>query len=472
MPSLRPLARNYRQVSFWMDSLGEEIVPRASLSGDHSADVAIVGAGYTGLWTAYYLAQLAPGARIVILESEVAGFGASGRNGGWCSARFAASDARLARDHGADAMHAMVEAMQETVDEVGRVAADEGIDCDFRKAGTVTGARSPAQVGTLRSELAEARRLGVPEADLRWCEADEITEMFGASELLGGLFTPHCASIHPARLCRGLADVVEHRGAELHEQSPVLSIAAAGDGTHSITTPSGRLRAKAVVIATEGYTPELEGHGREVVPLYSLMVATEPLGEERLSRIGSALQAGATFNDARHLIIYGQVTKDGRLAFGGRGAPYHFSSRVRDRFEHNGQVHAAIEKTIAELFPALGPLAITHRWGGPIGIHRDWFPSVSFDRRSGIASAGGYVGDGVATTNLAGRTLADLILGRESELVSLPWVGHKSPPWEHEPLRYLGVNAGLRVMQAADSLEKRSGRPSRLARMLAPLIGD
>lgn len=464
-------ARGYHALSFWMDSLDSGVTPRASLGGDLTVDVAIVGAGYTGLWTAYYLSLLAPFMKIALLEREVAGYGASGRNGGWCSALFAASHARLARESGLEAMHAMRLAMNDTVDEVGRVALAEGIDCHFRKRGTLVAARSKAQVQTLLGELAEARELGIGEEDLRWHEGGEASRLIGASEVRGALYTPHCAAIHPARLARGLATCLEKKGVEIYEQTEALDVISGNRARPIVVTPFGRVSADAVVIATEGYTCELAGHRRDVVPVYSLMIATEPLGANQLSSLGSAVADGTTFSDGRHLIIYGQVTADGRLAFGGRGAPYHFGSRTSPRYDTDASVHASLAATIAELFPALGEVHVTHRWGGPIGVHRDWFPSVAYDSHSGIASAGGYVGDGVGTTNLAGRTLADLILGRSSELTSLPWVGHKSRPWEPEPLRWLGVNAGLALMQVADAQEARSGRPSRLAGAFSRFLG-
>jgi glycine/D-amino acid oxidase-like deaminating enzyme len=223
------------------------------------------------------------------------------------------------------------------------------------------------------------------------------------------------------------------------------------------------------VLATEGYTARLPGRERDLVPLYSLMVATEPLGDDMAAQVGA--RDGLTFTDGRHLLVYGQVTADGRLAFGGRGAPYHFASQIRPGYDRVPRVHAALGAALAELFPALGEVAVTHRWGGPLGVHRDWYPSVRFDRSSGIAFAGGYVGDGVATTNLAGRTLADLVLGEESDITSLCWVGHRSPRWEPEPLRYAGINAGLLAMSAADRAEARTGRPSRLAGRLERITG-
>ncbi len=214
----------------------------------------------------------------------------------------------------------------------------------------------------------------------------------------------------------------------------------------------------------------MPGEKRTLVPVYSLMVATEPLGDAFWDRAG--LEARATFTDYRHMIIYGQRTADGRIAFGGRGAPYHFGSNVRPSFDSTPAVHALLRQTLVDLFPALDESRFTHAWGGPLGIPRDWHSSVGFDPRLGLAWAGGYVGDGVATTNLAGRTLADLITGSDSDLTHLPWVNHRSRPWEPEPLRWLGVNAGLWTMKLADRTEERKGHPSRLARQMERLLGQ
>jgi glycine/D-amino acid oxidase-like deaminating enzyme len=200
------------------------------------------------------------------------------------------------------------------------------------------------------------------------------------------------------------------------------------------------------------------------------MVATEPLGDDFWTSAG--LENRATFADHRHMIIYGQRTADGRIAFGGRGAPYHYGSSVRGSFDAEPAVHALLRRTLTELFPGLEGARFTHAWGGPLGIPRDWHSSVAFDRGSGLAWAGGYVGDGVATTNLAGRTLADLITGADTPLTGLPWVGHRSPRWEPEPLRWLGVNAGLWTMRLADRSEARRGRPSRVAGAVGRLLGQ
>jgi glycine/D-amino acid oxidase-like deaminating enzyme len=216
----------------------------------------------------------------------------------------------------------------------------------------------------------------------------------------------------------------------------------------TVTTDRGVVRADVVVRALEGYTAALPGHRRALAPVYSLMIATEPLGPQTWDRIGLARRE--TFSDERHLIIYGQRTADDRLAFGGRGAPYHFGSRVKPSYDRVPAVFEALRRTLTDMFGITPPIAC--RWGGPLGIPRDWSPSVGL--RDGLAWGGGYVGDGVAAANLAGRTLADLILDRETDLTALPWVGHRSRRWEPEPLRWLGINAGLQATALRDRLDR------------------
>jgi glycine/D-amino acid oxidase-like deaminating enzyme len=455
----------YRSLSFWHDTVPGTLTAGDPLPGDTEADVAIVGAGFTGLWTAYYLARHDPSLRIVVCEREIAGFGASGRNGGWCSALFPASLGKLARMASPEAAVAMQRAMHETVDEVGRVAAAEGIDCHWAKGGTVMLARSPAQLERAKAEITEAAEFGFGAEDLRLLSAAEAREMAGATEVLGGTFTPHCAAIHPARLVRGLLSVVRRAGVAVYERTPVQSIQPG-----RVVTAAGTVQARHVIRATEGYTAGLPGYRRTVAPVYSLMIATQALPASVWDQIGLADRQ--TFGDLRHLIIYGQRTADGRFAFGGRGAPYHLGSSVRAGYDQVPAVFAALRRTLAELFPVLGEVPVTHHWGGPIGIARDWCASVGLDKDTGVGWAGSYVGDGLSTTNLAGRTLADLITGTDSALTRLPWVGHKSPDWEPEPLRWLGLNAGLQVMGLADRREELTGRPSKAAEFMGRFLGE
>jgi glycine/D-amino acid oxidase-like deaminating enzyme len=454
----------YRKLSFWHDTVPGSLEPRDPLDGDRSADVAIAGAGFTGLWTAYYLKKAQPDLRVVVCEREIAGFGASGRNGGWCSALFPASLSKLDRMGGRDAAIAMYRAMQQTVDEVGAAVAAEGIDCHWAKGGTVQLARSAVQLERARAEIAEAREFGFGPEDLDLLDQDAATAIAAADGVLGGVYTPHCAAIHPSRLARGLAEAVRRHGVALHEATPVTRIEPG-----ALVTAAGTVRARHVIRATEGYTPQLPGEHRTVIPVYSLMIATEPLPDAVWERVG--LAARPTFGDLRHMIIYGQRTADGRFAFGGRGAPYHLGSSIRPAYDRVPAVHAALRRTLAELFPVLADFKVTHAWGGPLGIPRDWCASVGLDPATGLGWAGGYVGDGVATTNLAGRTLADLILGQDTPLTRLPWVGHRSPRWETEPLRWLGANAGLQLMSFADRQETRTGRPSRAADLFGRFLG-
>ena len=459
-----PGALAYRKLSFWHDTVPGSLEPQDPLDGDCDADVAIAGAGFTGLWTAYYLKKARPELRVVVCEREIAGFGASGRNGGWCSALFPASLSKLDRMGGRDAAIAMYRAMQQTVDEVGAAAAAEGIDCHWAKGGTVQLARSAVQLERARAEIAEAREFGFGPEDLDLLDRDAATAIAAADGVLGGVYTPHCAAIHPSRLARGLAEAVRRHGVALHESTPVTRIEPG-----ALVTAAGTVRARHVIRATEGYTSQLPGEHRTVMPVYSLMIATEPLPDAVWEHIG--LAARPTFGDLRHMIIYGQRTADGRFAFGGRGAPYHLGSSIRPAYDRVPAVHAALRRTLAELFPVLADFKVTHAWGGPLGIPRDWCASVGLDPATGLGWAGGYVGDGVATTNLAGRTLADLVLGQDTPLTRLPWVGHRSPRWETEPLRWLGANAGLQLMSFADRQESRTGRPSRAADLFGRFLG-
>jgi glycine/D-amino acid oxidase-like deaminating enzyme len=450
--------------SLWHSTAGDSFTPRPPLPGDIDVDVAIVGAGYTGLWTAYYLHSMDPSLRIAIVEREIAGFGASGRNGGWCSALFPPASSGIARRHSADAAVAMRRAMHEAIVEVGRVAKAEGLDIHYARGGTIQLARNQAQLTRARELVDDERAVTGDVEGLELLSKEQAEDHAHATRVLGGTFTPHCAVIHPLRLVRGLASCVEARGVSLFERTTASEIKPG-----SLITDQGTVRAEVVVRATEGYTPSLHGQRRRVIPLYSLMIATEPLSADAWDQIG--LRQRETFADLRHMRIYGQRTADDRLAFGGRGAPYHFASRTRPSFDRNKRVHAGLREVLVDLFPVVADFKVTHEWGGALGIPRDWHASVGLDRGRGFAWAGGYVGDGVATTNLAGRTLAQLITSQENGLTRLPWVGHSSRSWEPEPLRWLGVNGGRLLMSSADRSESRTGKPAKRARAFARFMG-
>lgn len=453
--------------SLWWDTLPPGLLapigPR--LEGDVDADVVIVGAGYTGLWTAYYLLTTSPGIRVTVVEAQYAGFGASGRNGGWASALFPASLDAVARVGGRDGAIRQQRTMFDTVDEIGRVATAEGWDIHWAKGGTIVAARTPLQWKRAQEEIAHWREWGFGEGDAALLGPQESRRILNGTDVMGATYTPHCAAIHPARLVRHLARTVAARGGRIYEQSPVTSLEPG-----LVRTEHGSVKATYVVRAMEGYTSTLPGYRRAMAPVYSLMIATEPLSAADWDRIG--LEERATFSDGRHLIIYGQRTADGRFAFGGRGAPYHFGSRIKPEYDRDPRVFAELWRCLIDLFPHLAGRAVTHSWGGAIGVPRDWFASCGLDRATGMAWGGGYVGDGVGTSNLAGRTLADLLCERSTELTSLPWVGHRSPDWEPEPIRWFGANLGLRVMGSADHVEARTGRPARRAKVFSRFLGE
>lgn len=435
--------------------------PTEVMDGAVSCDVAIVGAGMTGLWSAYYLINRIPTLSICVIDSHGVGFGASGRNGGWASALLPMGLEKMSRMFGRESSIAMQRAMFSTLDEIERVTHDEGIDAHLARGGSFTAARSAPQIERIRHELEVHRRFGFGEEDLRFLDTSEAAEICSMTSLRGAIYTPHCAAIHPGALTHGIGHAVLKRGVRILAPARATAIAPG-----RVETDHGTIRAHHILRATEGYTSQLSGNRRTMIPLYSMMVATEPLPSATWEQIGLADRA--TFDDARHLIIYGQRTADDRLAFGGRGAPYHFGSRISDSFDTDQRVQELIIDALINLFPVLRGAEFTHHWGGPLGAPRDWTCSVDLDRRSGIAVAGGYVGDGVSTTNLAGRTVAALIAedlegGRhpDDDLLRLPWVGHRSRRWEPEPFRWIGINAGRGAATLADRHEEQTGRPRR-----------
>jgi glycine/D-amino acid oxidase-like deaminating enzyme len=448
--------------SFWWQDLDpdERNTVRSPLAGDVQCDVVIVGAGLTGLWSAYSLLVADPTMRVIVLDQWVAGAGASSRNGGWCSGLLPLGWDDLARRYGRDATLAFQREADRTVDEIVRVAVEEGIEAGVAKGGYLCTASNRVQLDSLRHQLEEARVWGRTEDDLRLLDAAEARSMIGAARVEGGLFTPHCAAVQPAKLVRGLARAVERRGGVIHDHTRVLSLEPG-----RVVAEHGTVRADVVVRATEGYTAALPGHRRRILPVYTTMVATEPLPDSFWAKVGWSQRA--TFNDARRVIFYAQRTADGRIAIG-RPEPhsYRFGSGL-GVVDDLSAAEARLRASLMEQFPDLADVRIDHRWGGVIGIPRDWTPSVTFDRGSGLATAGGYTGDGVALTNLTGRTLADLVLGRDTELVRLPIAQHASPRWEPEPFRYLGVTVGSRLSHLADARESRTERPSRVLGGLA-----
>lgn len=457
------------QSLWWATRDADDTVIRPALSTALDVDVAIVGGGFTGLWTARELLEREPSLRVVIIESEVCGFGASGRNGGWASALFPVSDDALAKAFGDETVTHLHHHLNAAVTDLGAAFARDGIDAHYVAGGTYTFATTAPQEHRLRAASLVAADRGFGD-EAQWFDTVEVAERAVVANSRGALFTPHCARIHPAKAVRGLARAVEDAGATIFEHSRVTRIEP---GTHRrrprVVTVGGTVTADFVVRATEAFTTQLPGERRTVAPIYSLMIATEPQSEEFWLRHGFADRA--TFADDRHLIIYGQRTDDGRIAFGGRGAPYHFGSSVEPRFDRSPRVVELLLHTLREFFPDLEG-SIDYAWGGPLGMPRDLMPSVWVDYESGMAAAGGYTGDGVVLSYVAGRTLSQLLTtpSTPSGDTILPFVQRRSRKWEPEPLRYAGINAGLALASWSDFTESRLAKESRASGLLDRLF--
>lgn len=435
-------------VSFWWQQVGLP-TPTDRLTGDVTCDVAVVGGGLTGLWTAYYLHEADPTLDIRVIEAQFAGFGASGRNGGWLSSELAGSARAYAEVSGEDGVERLRTALRRTVDEVIGVAAREGIEADIVRSGVLSVARSEAQARRLAGELT----------------AEQVADRIRVAGAVSGHFDPDCARVHPAKLVSGVARVVRERGVRIHEDTRALTLEPG-----AVVTEHGTVRAPVVLRCLEGFTAGLSGHRRDWLPMNSAIVATEPLTGRQWSEIGWSGEE--LLGDEAHAYCYAQRTADGRIALGGRGIPYRFGSRTDVDGRTQDWTVDSLRSTLASLFPSLAGVGIDHAWCGVLGVPRDWSASVSFDPATGLGHAGGYVGSGLTATHLAGRTLRDLVLGHDTGLTRLPWTNHRVRRWEPEPLRWVGVHTLYRLYRAADRREDGGlGRTSRIARAANRVAG-
>ncbi len=452
-------------ISFWYADIGGIPQKRPPLPGDRDADVCIIGAGYTGLWTAYYLKKADPSLDIAVVEREFAGFGASGRNGGWLAGGFGWSREKYLKTSSRAGVIAMQRAMAATVDEVIRVTQAEGIDADILRVDNITVATNAPQMQRAREEYQFYLDWEMPPERLRMLSAEEAAKRINIANVKGGFIIRDMARVQPAKLVRGLAQAVERLGVRIYEGTAVTRFEKG-----RVETDRGTVRAPAIIRATEGFTAGFPGLERAWLPLNSAQIVTEPVPEALWKEIG--WEGHELLGDAAHAYCYAQRTREGRITMGGRGVPYRFGSKT----DVNGQTQAAtieaLHAILTRLLPQTKSLRIDHAWCGVLGVPRDWCTTAGFDRASGIGWAGGYVGLGVSSSNLAGRTLADLVLNRETELVRLPWVNRTVQKWEPEPFRWLGVHSMYQLYRIADNREF-SGLPqtSKLAAIADRITG-
>lgn len=436
-------------ISLWQK--GQSINYRPALNGSKDFDVAIIGAGFSGLWSAYHLKQFQPELKIAIFEKEYVGFGASGRNGGWASAEYPTSNKRLIKEHGIESYKALRDAITKSIDEIGQIAKQNHWQIDYTKGGSLVFARNKAQLSRISGEL---------DNEHTFLNKSQTQELINIPSALGAVYTPHCAALDPFALARALGSYLENIGVEIFEKSAVTKILEKKleVNGYEITCPIS-------IRATEAFTPR-SWMGNRQIPIYSLMVATEPLPSDVISQIRNNQRA--TFQEACHLITYAQITGDNRLAIGGRGVRYKLFSRLSERSEIDNRMHSALERRAKSWFPQISQAKFEYRWGGAVALTRRWQAYLNFDRATGRAEIGGYVGDGVTLSYLVAKTLATQISNLKTQ--ALPFIDQKIGRWEPEPIRYLAVNAGFKATVIADYEEKITNRPSLLASIIDPLI--
>jgi glycine/D-amino acid oxidase-like deaminating enzyme len=435
--------------SLWQGK--QNINYRKSISKNDSFDVAIIGAGFSGLWSAFHLKQFQPNLNIAVFEKEYVGFGASGRNGGWASAEYPTSGNRLIKENGLESYKNLRTAITKSIDEIGQIAKLNNWQIDYAKGGALVFARGNAQLSRISKEIDEEHQL---------LNKSQTTELLNIPSALGSVFTPHCAALNPFKLVRALADHLEKIGVMIYEQSSVSEIR-----DKQVEVNGFNVNCTFSIRATEAFTPK-KWMGNKQIPIYSLMVATEPLSSEVIKEIRNTQRA--TFQEACHLITYAQITGDNRLALGGRGVRYKLFSRLSERSEIDNRMHSALERRARSWFPQITNAKFEYRWGGAVALTRKWQAYLNFDQTTGRAEIGGYVGDGVTLSYLVAKTLAEKMSNIKT--ANLPFIDQGIGRWEPEPIRYLAVNAGFKATVLADYEEKITKRPSLLAAIIDPLI--
>jgi len=435
--------------SLWQGK--QNITYRKSISKNDSFDVVIIGAGFSGLWSAFHLKQFQPNLKIAIFEKEYVGFGASGRNGGWASAEYPTSGNRLIKENGLESYKNLRTAITKSIDEIGEIAKSNNWQIDYAKGGALVFARGNAQLSRISKEIDEEHQL---------LNKSQTTELLNIPSALGSVFTPHCAALNPFKLVRALADHLEKLGVMIYEQSSVSEIR-----DKQVEVNGFNVNCTFSIRATEAFTPR-KWMGNRQIPIYSLMVATEPLSNEVIKEIRNTQRA--TFQEASHLITYAQITSDNRLALGGRGVRYKLFSRLSERSEIDNRMHSALERRARSWFPQITNAKFEYRWGGAVALTRKWQAYLNFDQTTGRAEIGGYVGDGVTLSYLVAKTLAEKMSNIKT--ANLPFIDQGIGRWEPEPIRYLAVNAGFKATVLADYEEKITKRPSLLAAIIDPLI--
>jgi glycine/D-amino acid oxidase-like deaminating enzyme len=436
--------------NFWGESK-ERRDAAPPLSGDLSVDVAVIGAGYTGLAAAYHLKVAEPGLDVAILDAESAGYGASGRNAGFVMTLFGASLASMLARHGAECVREAHLYMESAVDALEATIAEHGLDCDFQRSGFLKVATAPAYEARIRKELEAFEALGI--SGLSWLEAGEVAQRVQSPTFLGALWEPGCGLIHPVKWLDALRRLALGKGARLYEGTRVERVRRDG-GRYRMGTKYGVVSADKVVFATNGYTHLIPGLRSKQLPAFAYIVVTEPLSEAQRASIGWQGREG--IEDGRNFMHFYRLTPDGRVLAGGGPGLIPYAGRMHHDASPRAWAH--LERFIGTTFPALHGIAITHRWGGAFSVTSDSTPQIGTLDDGGAVYSVGCTGHGVSMTHMNGRIIRDLVLGRQTELTRLWFVNRRSFPIPPEPFRSIGARAVTMAMALDDWWCDRSGR--------------
>jgi len=417
---------DFRERSYWLSS--REYVPSPPLDKSIAVDVAIIGGGFTGVSTAYHLKKLEPSLKVAVCESQVVGFGASGRNGGFAMTLFGLTMQITKFRFGEAAVLSAHRYMERAVDYVGELVQEHNLDCDYERPGFLRVATSEKYAERIKEEMALAQRLGI--GGIEWIDAETLAKEVKSPLYLGAWWEPRCALVNPAKLAWEMKKVAQKHGVEFYENTSVEEIRRQGEG-FLLKANGNNISCRYLVLATNAYSHLIPQLRRKQVPGFTRIVLTEPLGD-RLKPIGWQNRQG--IEDARNLVHYYRLTADNRLLMGGGDIGIAYGHDMeKDREEANFQ---HLEQHVVEIFPSLKSVRFTHRWGGPVAIPVDMAPVLGYLGEDKRAVYGlGYVGHGVAMSHYNGWTLAELLLGRETERTTVFFVNRKTIPWPPEPLR-------------------------------------
>lgn len=453
---------------FWLSTSGDDLGPRARLKGTETVDVAILGGGFSGLWTAYFLLRNDPSLSVAVVERDFCGFGASGRNGGWCSPRFPVDAGALSKRFGPEIARATMIEQMAMVEHIGQICEEEGIDAHYHASGLLSVARSEAQLASLHETQRAYAALGLSEGT-EMLDAEAARARVHATRITGALRSRAGATLHPGRLVRGLARTVERLGGAIYEDSAVLRIVPGADA--ALETAHGVVRARrAIVTAGEAYLTQFPQFRRTLLPMSSMIVLTAPLTPAQWEAVG--WEDGASLSSQVRTKNYLTRTRDGRILFGSRGARYLYGSRMPEAaLREDEATFAWMRACVRDWWPALEDVEFTHSWGGYLGVPRDWLPTVHFDADARLAQLHGYTGRGVSTSAMCAQLLAGLIGGWRTGLEHLPFHRARARLWEPEPLRWMGVRYIQDAFARIDEADEGRRTPPIDAR-LAEALGE